>query len=132
MIPEAHDYDSYAAELASYTAAREQGGAAGDALLQRLLELLGDVTGQRVLDAACGDGYLARVLAARGARVTAIDLGPRLIELARQRDPRGEIDYRVADLSVPLSGESGSFDAVASYLALNDVHNYRGLHRDPR
>ena len=127
MIPEAQNYDSYAAELASYTAAREQGGVIGDVLLQQLLELLGDVVGQRVLDAACGDGYLARVLASRGARVTGIDLGPRLIELARQRDPRGEIDYRVADLSAPLSGESGSFDAVASYLALNDVHNYRGF-----
>jgi 2-polyprenyl-3-methyl-5-hydroxy-6-metoxy-1,4-benzoquinol methylase len=121
------DYDSYAVELASYTEAREQGGVAGDALLQQLLELLGDVTGQRVLDAACGDGYLARVLAARGALVTGIDLGPRLIERARQRDPRGEIDYRVADLSEPLPGESGSFDAVASHLALNDVRDYRGF-----
>jgi hypothetical protein len=55
----ASDYDSYAAEFASYTAAREQGGVANDALLGQLLELLGDVSGQRVLDAACGDGYLA-------------------------------------------------------------------------
>jgi SAM-dependent methyltransferase len=126
VTTKASDYDSYAAELASYTAAREQGGVANDALLRQLLELLGDVSGQRVLDAACGDGYLARVLAARGAHVTGIDLGPRLIERARQRDPSGEIDYRVADLSQPLRGEPASFDAVASYLALNDVHDYRG------
>ena len=126
MTTQASDYDSYAAELASYTAAREQGGVAGDGLLQQQLDLLGDLTGLKVLDAACGDGYLARALAACGARVTGIDLGPRLIEAAKQRDPLGEIDYRVADLSQPLPGESGTFDAVASHLALNDVHDYRG------
>jgi len=127
VTTQASDYDSYAAELARYTEARERGGVASDGLLRHLLELLGDVAGQRVLDAACGDGYLARALAARGARVTGIDLGPRLIERARQRDPRRVIDYRVADLSEPLPGESGSFDAVASHLALNDVHDYRGF-----
>jgi len=127
VTTQASDYDSYAAELARYTEARERGGVANDGLLRQLLELLGDVTGQRVLDAACGDGYLARALAARGARVTGIDLGPRLIERARRRDPRGEIDYRVADLSAPLPGESGSFDAVATFLALNDVDDYRGF-----
>jgi SAM-dependent methyltransferase len=33
--------------------------------------------------AGCGEGYLARILAARGVRVTGIDLSPRLIDLAR-------------------------------------------------
>jgi 2-polyprenyl-3-methyl-5-hydroxy-6-metoxy-1,4-benzoquinol methylase len=34
-----------------------------------LLAFLGDVHGQRVLDAGSGAGYLARALAKRGARV---------------------------------------------------------------
>src|SRR5215813_2812065 len=106
MSIQASDYNSYADELARHTAAREARGVAGDGLLLRLLELLGDVAGERVLDAACGDGYLSRVLAERGALVTGIDLGPRLIELARQRDPGLTIDYRVADLGRPLPGES--------------------------
>jgi len=71
--------------------------------------------------------YLARVLAGRGARVTRVDLSPRLIEMARKKDTTGEIGYRVADLSQPLLELSGRFDAVASYLALNDVEDYRGL-----
>jgi 2-polyprenyl-3-methyl-5-hydroxy-6-metoxy-1,4-benzoquinol methylase len=123
----ASEYDAYADELAAHTAERERRGQAGDPLLRRLLELLGDVSGRRVLDAACGDGYLARALAERGALVTGIDLGPRLVELARRRDPAGMIDYRVADLSQPLPAESASFDAVASLLALNDVDDYRGF-----
>ncbi len=56
-----------------------------------------------------------------------VDLSPRLIEMARKKDTAGEIGYRVADLSQPLLELSGRFDAVANYLALNDVEDYRGL-----
>lgn len=123
------DYDAYASQYAVNVAWREQGGVDGDpfGLLPPLLELLGDITGCRVLDAGCGEGYLARVLAARGARVTGIDLSPRLIELARTKDPAGDIDYRVADLSQPVPGVAGYFDAAASYLVLNDVPDHRGF-----
>ncbi|MDR2985251.1 MAG: methyltransferase domain-containing protein [Nocardiopsaceae bacterium] len=127
MTLQASDYDSFADELARYTVAREERGLAGDGLLQEMLDLLGDVTGLRVLDAACGDGYLARVLAARGALVTAVDIGARLVELARHRDPDASIDYRLGDLSEALPGEAATFDAVASFLALNDVVEYRGF-----
>jgi SAM-dependent methyltransferase len=67
------------------------------------------------------------VLAARQARVTGIDVSPRLIDLARSKDPAGNIDYRVADLTRPVPGIAGRFDAVASYLVLYDVPDYRGF-----
>lgn len=127
--PAGGDYDDYASQVAANVAWREQAGADGDpfGLLPPLLELLGDIAGRRVLDAGCGEGYLARVLAARGARVTGIDLSPRLIELARAKDTSGLIDYQVADLSQPRPQLAASFDAVASYLVLNDVAGYRGF-----
>jgi SAM-dependent methyltransferase len=127
--PAAGDYDSYASQYAANVAWREQAGPGNDpfGLLPPLLELLGDITGRRVLDAGCGEGYLARVLAARGAHVTGIDLSPRLIELARAKDPGSGIGYRVADLSQPLPDMAGSYDAAASYLVLNDVTDYRGF-----
>jgi SAM-dependent methyltransferase len=127
--PPAGDYDAYADQYAANVAWREQGGVNGDpfGLLPPVLDLLGDITGRRVLDAGCGEGYLARVLAARGARVTGIDLSPRLIEMARAKNPAGDIGYRVADLSQPIQGIAGRFDAVASYLVLNDVPAYRGF-----
>jgi 2-polyprenyl-3-methyl-5-hydroxy-6-metoxy-1,4-benzoquinol methylase len=127
--PPAGDYDDYASQYAANVAWRERAGPAGDpfGLLPPLLELLGDITGRRVLDAGCGEGYLARVLAGRGADVTGVDLSPRLIERARTKNPGGGIDYQVADLSQPLPHMAGRFHAAASYLVLNDVTGYRGF-----
>jgi 2-polyprenyl-3-methyl-5-hydroxy-6-metoxy-1,4-benzoquinol methylase len=127
--PASGDYDDYADEYAAYVAWREQAGPDADpfGLLLPLLDLLGDVNGRRVLDAGCGEGYLARWLAARGAHVTGIDLSARLIALARAKDPGGSIDYQVADLSQPLPSAAGRFDAAASYLVLNDVRDFRGF-----
>ena len=92
------DYDACASQYAANVARREGAEAGRDpfGLLQPLLELLGDLPGRRVLDAGCGEGYLARALTTGGAEVTGIDLSTRLIELARARDPGGRIDYRVA------------------------------------
>ena len=47
-----------------------------------------DLHGRRVLDAGCGTGALAVEAARRGADVVAIDLSPKLVELARQRAPQ--------------------------------------------
>jgi SAM-dependent methyltransferase len=80
-----------------------------------------------VLDAGCGEGLLARILAARGAHVTGVDLSPRLIEMARAKNSDGTIDYRVANLSRPLPDLAGRFDLIGSYLVLNDVQDYRGF-----
>jgi 2-polyprenyl-3-methyl-5-hydroxy-6-metoxy-1,4-benzoquinol methylase len=53
----------------------------------------------RVLEIGCGTGALARMMARRGARVTAIDLAPGMIHLARGRTPGHlAIEYRVGDL----------------------------------
>jgi 2-polyprenyl-3-methyl-5-hydroxy-6-metoxy-1,4-benzoquinol methylase len=127
----ARAYHASADAYATYVADREEHGADGDpfGILPPLLDLLGELTGQTVLDAGCGEGYLARVLASRGASVTGIDLAPRLIEDARRKDPDGTIEYRLADLSQPLPDDIGRFDAIASYLVLNDVRDYRGFAR---
>ena len=127
MDPAANPWDEYAEELARFVARREQAGAQDDPILARLLEYLGDVAGREALDACCGEGFLARVLAARGARVTGIDLSPRLIQMAREKDPSGAIDYRVADLSRPLPELEGRFDLIGSHLALNDIADHRGF-----
>ena len=54
-------YDQYADEYAADVATREQDDLVGDpfGILTPLLAQLGDVTGQDVLDAGCGEGYLS-------------------------------------------------------------------------
>ena len=127
MHPDPNPWDAYAEAYARAVAQREQADPAHAPLVSRLLECLGDVADRDVLDACCGEGFLARILAARGAQVTGIDLSPRLIQLARRQDPAGAIDYRVADLSRPLPELHAHFDRIGSLLALNDVADHRGF-----
>jgi 2-polyprenyl-3-methyl-5-hydroxy-6-metoxy-1,4-benzoquinol methylase len=106
-------WDTYAEAYARALEGREPADQPGG-MLMRMLDLLGPLEGKTALDAGCGPGVLARVMAARGARVTGIDLSPRLIAMARDQDPDGLIDYRVGDLAEPHPD-----------LALNDVERYR-------
>lgn len=77
-----------------------------------LAELPADLRGARVLDAGCGTGAASAELAARGADVTAIDISPKLVEIARARLPQGlagAVDFRAGDM---LAGDLGRFDHV--------------------
>ena len=127
MPPPTNTYDDYAAQYAKMMAAQEQAEMEPDSTIARFLQIVGDVSGLTVLDAGCGEGYLSRILAARGAHVTGMDISPRLIEMARARSHEGAITYEAADLSRPLPDLRGHFDLVASYFALNDVYDYRGF-----
>jgi SAM-dependent methyltransferase len=94
------------------------------------LELLGDVDGLHVLDAACGPGYYAAELLSRGARVTGLDNSPRMVELCHQL-PAGE--FRVHDLNDPLSWlPDGSVDRVLCALVYEYVDNRAGMLREFR
>src|SRR5262245_26881124 len=60
--------------------------------------MLADVTGLAGLDIGCGEGHNTRLLATRGAHVTAIDIAEDFIASARQAEalePLG-IEYHVA------------------------------------
>lgn len=70
-----------------------------------------------VLEVGCGWGELAeRITRETGAAVTAIDLSPRMVELARERG----VDARVGDVQ-ELPFEDGSFDAVVAAWMLYHV-----------
>jgi 2-polyprenyl-3-methyl-5-hydroxy-6-metoxy-1,4-benzoquinol methylase len=116
--------DHYAAIIATW--AKAEFSLYHHLILPLVLRYLGDIANQKLLDAGCGEGYLARLLASRGAQVTAIDVAPRLIELAQTQDPQGLATYQVHDLSQPLPPYAQFFDLVVSNLVLNDVPDYRG------
>ena len=86
-------------------------------------KLLGDVKGKQLLDAGCGEGYLARYYAKKGAEVTAIDLSQRLIETSEQLAEREgvTIDYRVDNVCYIESVPNAEFDIILSNLVLLNV-----------
>jgi magnesium-protoporphyrin O-methyltransferase len=97
-----------------------------DRMRAMLLDRLpADLHGARVLDAGCGAGQLAIELAGRGAGVVAVDISPRLLEIARDRTPdplQPRIDYRAGDMLAPALG---AFDFV---VAMDSQIHYRTAH----
>ena len=67
--------------------------------------------GQRILDVACGPGYLAEAALGRGATPVGIDISSEMIRIARQRNP--DINLQVGDATA-LDFDSSQFDAVVS------------------
>lgn len=104
-------------------------GDKGNLFHQRLIEpsilqLLDLQEGDMVLDAGCGNGALARRLAAKGAKVTAVDFSEEMIALAKARGFATEIDYLIVDATdknALLSLETAQFDAVVCSMALMDI-----------
>jgi ubiquinone/menaquinone biosynthesis C-methylase UbiE len=80
-----------------------------------IVEAIAPQPGETWLDVACGAGHVAELAAGAGARVTGIDISPRLIDVARARAEAGgfEIEYRVGDAE-NLDVADGSFDCVSS------------------
>jgi SAM-dependent methyltransferase len=86
-----------------------------------LRALLPDVTGRTVLDLGCGDGGLARDLAARGAvRVLGADPSLRMLALARDRTADPPVRY-VQAFAEDLALRDGRVDLVVSSLAFHYV-----------
>jgi SAM-dependent methyltransferase len=83
--------------------------------------------GKRVLDAGCGEGYGASLLAAHAERVLAVDREEAIaIASARYRDPR--LAFRALDLmTLPALGER--FDLVVSFQVIEHLPDPTGFLR---
>ena len=74
--------------------------------------------GVRVLDVGTGTGTVAAAACERGAKVTAVDAEPSMVDLAARRAP--DAGVRVAVLP-ELPFDDGEFDAVVGNFVLNHV-----------
>jgi demethylmenaquinone methyltransferase/2-methoxy-6-polyprenyl-1,4-benzoquinol methylase len=72
------------------------------------------------LDLATGTGDIAFGLAARGARVTALDITRRMVELARAKSGRPPVDFLIGDM-LALPFRAASFDLVTVGYGLRNV-----------
>ena len=73
---------------------------------------LGVDAGDRLLDVACGSGLSIELARLRGALCSGIDASPRLVAVARDRNP--DCDIRVGDMNA-LPWDRESFDVVTSF-----------------
>ena len=82
-----------------------------------------ELAGARVLDVGCGGGLLSESMARLGAQVTAIDLAPELVKVARLHSLESgvQVDYRVQSVEDLAAEQPGSFDAVTCMEMLEHV-----------
>jgi ubiquinone/menaquinone biosynthesis C-methylase UbiE len=117
-------YDRRAAEYDSWWlgtglfASRSRPG--WDEEREELLRVVGELSPGRVLDVACGTGFLTVALA---GEVTALDQSPQMVEITRSRVPRARV---VQGEAIPLPFDDGAFDRVFT------SHFYGHLQPDER
>jgi SAM-dependent methyltransferase len=84
-------------------------GALTSLFIAPLMDAAAIIPDQRVLDLACGPGYVAAAAAARGAEVIGVDLSPAMVREARRCHPG--IDFREGSAE-QLEFLDASFDRV--------------------
>lgn len=85
--------------------------------------------GARVLDVGCGGGILSESLARAGADVTAIDLAPEVLEVARLHLLEGAltVDYRLIGVEALAAQQPAAFDVVTCMEMLEHVPDPRSV-----
>lgn len=93
-----------------------------------LLRLVGNCRGKAVLDLGCGNGYLSRRLARKGAHIIAVDSSPRMIKNAQAHDPKNSLKIRYINSNANRLGEivDSSIDLVFANMSLMDVKDAGG------
>lgn len=81
--------------------------------------LITDISGHKVLDAGCGDGYYSNWLQQQGADVIGCDGSSEMLRLARTNYP--SIQFDSVDLLQPLPYADQQFDMVLCNLVLMDI-----------
>jgi ubiquinone/menaquinone biosynthesis C-methylase UbiE len=118
--PSPSQYDAFAGAYAEFVET-----APYNALYDRpaTLELIGDVRGKRVLDAACGSGIYMQELIERGALVSGFDASSEMVQLARARVGE-KAALRVHSMGEPMGwmGDA-SVDLVVCALAYHYVND---------
>lgn len=91
-----------------------------------------DLRGTRVVDVGCGGGLLSEALARTGANVTGIDMGQKVIDVARLHlhESGLSVDYRVQSSAELAAAEPATFDAVCCMELIEHVPDPAALVND--
>lgn len=88
-----------------------------------IFKILGNVKGKKVLDLACGQGYLSRMLAKKGAKITGLEISPKLLSIAKELEKKQKsgIQYVLGNSARMKSIKSNSFDFIVSNVSFHDT-----------
>lgn len=89
------------------------------------------VSGARVLDAGCGTGYGAALLAETAAHVTGLDLAPDALDYARAHYPASNLVFQQGECS-KLPFADGEFDWVVAFEVIEHLPDADGFLREVR
>lgn len=82
---------------------------------------LGEVADRALLDVGCGTGRHALRLAARGARVDAVDFSAGMLAKARAKPSAARVRFVEHDLATRLPYDDGAFDRVVCGLVIDHI-----------
>ena len=90
-----------------------------------IFQLLGDVKDKHILDAGCGNGYLCRMLARKGASVVGVEPGQTMYEFAVEEEEKEGlgVKYLKEDLS-QFTRFQEEFDIVIANMVFMDIPDY--------
>jgi 2-polyprenyl-6-hydroxyphenyl methylase/3-demethylubiquinone-9 3-methyltransferase len=91
--------------------------------LAHIEKLAGGLAGKRVVDIGCGGGILTEAMAARGARVTGIDLAEKPLKVAMLHalESASTVEYRLVSAEALAEESPGEFDVVTCMEMLEHV-----------
>lgn len=126
-LSDAKIIDSWKKNVSSWTTAVREGQIESRTLVtnQAIVEATLGRSPRSVLDLGCGEGWLARALAAKGIHVIGIDVVPGFIEQAQQA---GGGDFRVVSYEDLIAGKlMVKVDAVVCNFALLGQESIAGV-----
>ncbi|MFH0765889.1 MAG: class I SAM-dependent methyltransferase, partial [Calditrichota bacterium] len=89
------------------------------------LSLLPEVKGLKGLDLGCGEGHNTRMVAKRGAVMTALDIAPTFVRYANNHESQASLGIRyliASGTEIPFADES--FDFIVAFMSLMDMFNH--------
>ena len=94
-----------------------------------VLKIIGKIKGKKILDAGSGTGSLARVLARKGAKITAVDYSKEMLNFAIRRQERENLNIRYHCFYLENLPKyiNQKFDVVVVNLSFQDFVNYQDI-----
>jgi ubiquinone/menaquinone biosynthesis C-methylase UbiE len=88
-------------------------------ILPNLIRLMDIKTGEQILDVGCGSGYFSKEFALAGAKVSGVDIGKELIEIAKKNVPKANFFVAPAEKMTFIKNES--VDKAVFVLSLQNI-----------